>query len=236
MNAGDHRAIEESLAVDVLDGLEGEDRETLRALMRAHGDCAECRDLEDGFRGAAALLATSLAPAEVDPAGADRILAAAPRAGRAVTDRPAVRRPRRLRTAILPVAAAALVIALASTALLRPRVQPTTAAWLQRVVTFSSPGPTSVPGELAMAYTPGHQGVAVWGSDLPDPGAGKTYELWMIAGGTPTPGGCLHPTDGRVGAFVDASLGASEEMAVTVEPSSCPSAPTAAPVLAAQLS
>jgi hypothetical protein len=236
MNVRDHRAIEGSLALEVLDALEPGDVASLRSLMAAHGDCAGCRDLEDGFRAAAALLADSLAPVEVGPGAADRILAAAPRAGRSIPDRPSARRSHTMRRAILPAVAAALVLVLTTRAMLRPRIQPTTAAWLQRVVTFSGTGSTSVPGALAMAYTPGEQGVVVWGSDLPDPGAGKTYELWMIAGGAPTPGGCLHPTDGRVGAFVDASLDASEEMAVTVEPSSCPAAPTTAPLLTAQLS
>ncbi|MGZ4132416.1 MAG: anti-sigma factor [Actinomycetota bacterium] len=236
MNARDHAAIEELLAADTLDGLEPEDRETLRSLTAAHGDCAECRALEAGFRETAALLADSLAPAKVDPAAADRILATAPRERPpAPADEIAARRSHRARRATLVAVAAALVIVAASLAVLRPGSQPTTAAWPQRVVTFSGAGSRSE-GELAMAYTPGHAGVAVWGSGLPDPGANKTYEVWMIAGTTPTSGGCLHPTDGRLGAFVDANLGTSDLMAVTVEPSSCPSAPTTAPVLTAALS
>ena len=40
-----------------------------------------------------------------------------------------------------------------------------------------------------MAYTPGESGVFVWGNDLPDPGEGNVYELWMIEDGQPVRGG-----------------------------------------------
>ncbi|MGE5225634.1 MAG: anti-sigma factor domain-containing protein [Planctomycetaceae bacterium] len=236
MSARDHTTIEELLAIDALDALEAPDREELRSLMTGHGDCAACRDLEGGFREAAALLAASLAPVRADAATPDRILASAPRVGGpAATDELAARRARRGRGRVLAGAAAAIVVAVvASLVALRPGAQPTTVlAWGQRIVTFSGP---ATEGALAMAYAPGHRGVALWGSGLPDPGPGKTYELWMITGTTPTSGGCLRPTDGHLGAFVDARLGSSDLMAVTVEPASCPGAPTTAPMLTASLS
>ena len=235
MSARDHTEIEALLAVDALDALEPAEREELGSLMAAHGDCEPCRAIGAGFRETAALLADSLAPVAVDPRTVDRILAAAPRtAAPARTDELAARRSRHGRGRVVGMAAAVVVVAVVATlAVNRPGAQTTAVvAWRQRVVTFSGPG---AEGELAMAYVPGHRGVAVWGSGLPDPGAGKTYELWMIAGTVPTSGGCLHPTDGRLGAFVDAGLGLSDLMAVTVEPDTCPAAPTTAPVLTAPL-
>jgi hypothetical protein len=235
VSASDHADIEAPLAVDALDGLEPADADELRSRMAAHGDCDRCRAMEAGFRETAALLADSLAPSPVDPGMVDRILAAAPRAATAVTDELADRRSHRGRARLVGAVAATIVVAVvASVAVIRPWARTTAVvAWRERVVTFSGP---AIEGELAMAYVTGHRGVAVWGSGLPDPGAGKTYELWMISGTIPTSGGCLHPTDGRVGAFVRARVGSSDLMAVTVEPDSCPTAPTAAPVLTASLS
>jgi hypothetical protein len=81
-----------------------------------------------------------------------------------------------------------------------------------------------------MAYVPGTSGVVFWGAGLPDPGPGYTYELWMIDDDTPIPGGRVTPVDGRLAAFVDADIGTAEQMAVTIEPSSCPGAPTSEPI------
>jgi hypothetical protein len=104
-------------------------------------------------------------------------------------------------------------------------------SWAQRVVTFDGEGDA----ELAMAYVPGQSGAVFWGDDLPDPGAGQTYEIWMIQGETPVSGGCVTPTDGRVALFVDANVSEAELMAVTLEPEVCPDAPTGDVVLSVPL-
>jgi anti-sigma-K factor RskA len=99
------------------------------------------------------------------------------------------------------------------------------------VVTFQGEG-----GSLAVAYRPGEPGVYIFGSDLPAPPQGKVYEVWMIDEDTPVPGPCLTPrADGSLFTYVEAELGTTETMAVTVEPSSCPSAPTGEPILTADL-
>jgi hypothetical protein len=90
-------------------------------------------------------------------------------------------------------------------------------------------------GELAMAYTPGQRGFLVWGTGLPDPGAGKVYELWLFEGGEPVRGACLTPTDGSLAAFLDTDLRSTQQMAVTVEGRTCPDAPTTDPVYTADL-
>jgi hypothetical protein len=57
------------------------------------------------------------------------------------------------------------------------------------------------------------------------------YEIWMLRGETAVSGGCVRPHDGSIVAFVDADLGDSDRMAVTIEPGSCPSQPTSPPIL-----
>ncbi len=90
-------------------------------------------------------------------------------------------------------------------------------------------------GTLALAYEPGRPGVVLFGSGLPDPGDGRAYEIWMIEDGRAVSGGCVRPKEGRILTFVDANIGSTEQMAVTVEPASCPEAPTTDPVLTASL-
>ncbi len=58
----------------------------------------------------------------------------------------------------------------------------------------------------------------------------------MIRGDQVVRGVCLTPTDdGSLATFVDADLGSTSAMAVTVEPSSCPSKPSTDPILTADL-
>jgi hypothetical protein len=78
--------------------------------------------------------------------------------------------------------------------------------------------------------------VYLLGSGLETLPEDQVYAVWMLQDGTPVPATCFAPTaDGSVFAFVDASLGTSDAMAVTVEPSSCPSAPTTEPILTAPI-
>jgi anti-sigma-K factor RskA len=101
-----------------------------------------------------------------------------------------------------------------------------------KLVTFSGDA-----GTLAMSYQPGKPGVVFFGSDLPDPGPGRTLEIWMVQGTqAPVSGGCVRPTDGRVLTYVPADIGETDTMLVTVESASCPSAPTTDPVLSASIS
>lgn len=241
MSQRDHGSIEELLAVDALDGLTPQDQALLEREMAAHGDCEECRRLEVAFRDTAGRLAFSLDPVAVDPSIADRILAMerptppAPIPEAPAVDELAERRGRgRLVTALVGVAAA-FVLLVGAFAVVASRGEATVAAASpeQTVVRFEPTADGS--GELAMAYTPGQPGVVFWGRDLPDPGEGKTYEIWMISGNQPVSGGCVTPVDGSLAVFVDADLGAADTMAVTAEPGACPSAPTGPPLLTAPL-
>ena len=121
--------------------------------------------------------------------------------------------------------AAALAVLFAGVALIRGGgPSDVTTNWAQTVRAFEGEG------ELAMAYAPGSPGVVLWGEGLPDPGAGNTLEIWMIEDDVPVSGGCVTPVDGKVAVFVDADVDSAEQMAVTIEPDTCPSAPTGEPI------
>jgi hypothetical protein len=247
MNARDHDRIEELLAVRVLDALDGGDVAALDSEMDEHGpDCAECRRLEIELNETAAMLGFALDPQPVDPSMVDRILAEtltvpdateaptteapADRAGR---DEVAERRRRRggRGWTALVAAAIALVVIVGGFVVVAPeRTQPVSTNWAQTVVQFQG---TS--GELAMAYSPDQAGAVFWGQGLPDPGAGKTLEIWKFEGKTPISGGCVSPVDGRVATFEPIDLSSAQLMAVTVETTDCPSAPTSQPILTAPL-
>jgi hypothetical protein len=226
----EHVLIDELMAIRALDGLDGDDATRLERELAAHGDCDECRRLEAEHTEVAGMLALALDPRPVDEGMADRILAEPqrPSATAAPVADLSARRETRLRlwqAAFGVAAAVALVLAIVLAT--RPDeglAVPST------IVPFEGD-----PGELALAYTPGERGVLVWGTDLPDPGEGRVYELWMIDDGDPVRGACLAPTEGVVAAYVDADLSSAELMAVTVESADCPEAPTTDPLFTAEL-
>jgi hypothetical protein len=87
-----------------------------------------------------------------------------------------------------------------------------------------------------VAFRPGEDGVYVLGFGLDRPPGGSVYELWMLDDGAAVPAACFTPSaDGAVFELLDAELGSSDAMAVTVEPSSCPDAPTTDPILLADV-
>jgi hypothetical protein len=57
----------------------------------------------------------------------------------------------------------------------------------------------------------------------------------MIDDGAAVRGACLAPTEGAVAAYVDVDLSSAELMAVTVESTGCPAAPTTDPLFTAEL-
>jgi hypothetical protein len=250
MSARDHTQIEELMAVEALGGLDQEDLQTLNRERAAHEPCDECQNLEAGFAEIAGRLAFSLEPERVDVAMADRILADGSRLA-VIPDIGAVPLPdapdvppsargrdrRGRRWAVGVGIAAVLVLLLVASITYLPGIRPvsTHPSATQQFVRFSPADGGTGEGELAMAYTPGSSGVVLWGSDLPDPGTGKVYEVWMISGTTPVSGGCVLPTDGRIATYLDANVDAADLMAVTTEPSACPSAPTTPPILTAPL-
>ena len=233
----DHIVIEELLAIRSLGGLDGDDVGLLERELASHGDCEECRRLATEYDETAGRLAFALEPEPVDLAQADEILRRAnhpatqeivPPPVAAPVDELEERRAHRSRSwPPLVAAAVAIILAVSAVVIFRPeRSTGVQASTDQRVVGF-----TGDAGELDMAYRPGEPGVLLLGSGFADPGADKVYAIWMLQGSTPVSGGCVRPHDGHIVAFVDADLAGTDQMAVTVEPASCPSAPTTTPVM-----
>ena len=216
----DHTTIEQLLAIRSLGGLDGDDVQVLDRELAAHGDCDECRRLEEAYEETAGRLAFALDPAPVEPGGADAILR---KAGSSKTAGKTWQ--------VLGAAAAALVLAVSAVALLgRGRPIDVDASTDQTVVHFTGTG-----GDLAMAYQPGQAGAVFLGSGFADPAPGSTFEIWMITGDTPVSGGCVMPRNGSIATRVDADVNGADLMAVTVESDACPSQPTSAPILTAPL-
>jgi len=227
----DHALIDELLAVRALDGLDEGDAALLERELASHGECEECRRLETQHAEVAGMLALALDPRPVNEGMVDRILADAQGRGDAArtSDELTPRRDVRLgrwQAAFGVAAAVALVLAVVLAT--RPGAAPVVPG--RTMVAFEGSR-----GELALAYTPGERGVLVWGTALPDPGEGRLLELWLIEDGEPVRGACLETTEGAVAAFVDADLSSADLMAVTIESTSCPDAPTTDPIFTAEL-
>ena len=232
MTERDHTVIEELLSVDALGGLDDADRELLDRERAAHGECEDCDRLEAEFAEVAGRLGLFLDPVPVRDGMVEDILLAAG-ADEAPVD-PVRASPSRTSGAWRGLVAVAAAFALfVGGWVVRSATDPGAGGQLSasRFVRFEGRA-----GTLAMAYEPGQPGVVFFGSDLPDPGAGRVYEIWMIEGtDAPVSGGCVRPEEGRVLTYVDANLGSTDQMLVTVESDACPSAPTTDPVLSASL-
>ncbi|MEA2613955.1 MAG: Anti-sigma-K factor rskA [Chloroflexota bacterium] len=243
-----HGRIEELLAVRALGGLDGSDVETLERELAAHGDCAECRRLEDEFVETAAMLADSLTPEPVGAGMVEAILSASPRGVGTVVAVPEaaeptaetrsddLSEPRRRRSSwrTAVAVAAAFVVVVGGGALglrLSTSVPIRSVALSQRIVQFQ--GDT---GSLLMAYTPGEAGAVLFGAGLPKVGAGEVYEVWTITGKEATSAGCASSSNGILHTSVSADVGNADLMAITIERATCPAAPTQTPILTAPVS
>ena len=240
----DHSLIEELLSAGVLGGLSPEDAELLKRERESHGECEECARLEAEYRETAGRIGFSLAPAAGPEGAADDVLRRAPRAAAVTASAP------QDQTTPLPTLGPTLaagrwwkpVIALA--AALAVALVLFGGGWLLRGHGSSAAGPSGAQlvhfdgstGNLAMAFAPGETGAVFFGSGLPDPGEGKVFEVWTFQGQQPVRMICLTPSDGTVLQYADAAVGSATQMAVTVESSTCPSAPTTKPIFSADIS
>lgn len=223
----DHTSVDELLAARALDGLDAEEAERLEREMAAHGNCETCRQLEREHRETASMLALALEPRPIDAEVVERILETpTQQAPTEIASRRVEPQLRRWQAAfgVAAAVAAALAFVLATGRAGSDLVPG------RRFVQFDG-----AQGELAVGYAPGERGLVLWGTDLPDPGPGRVYELWLFEDGTPSRGACLSPKDGALGAYLDADLTGAEMLAVTVEAPSCPDAPTTEPVYTASL-
>lgn len=233
----DHERIEELVAVRALGGLDTADAERLDRAMAEHGPaCAECRRLEAEYGEVAGRLAFAIDPVAVPDGFEDRVVAVAThdRRPEPVLAGPAASAaPRRagLARRLRPLVAIAASLVLFAGGWALGSLTGGEAPAATRVVAFQGGD-----GNLSVAYRPGERGIYLLGSDLDRPPEGSVYEVWLIQGETPVAGPCLTPApDGSLFAFVDAEMGRTHTMAVTVEPEACSTAPTTEPILTAQI-
>jgi len=237
----DHGWIEEVMVVRSLGGLDPQDEHELHREMVEHGaECSECRRLEAeyaGYEDAAGRLAFALDPVPVREGLEDQVVAstAAEKLTRVMTPRERRRERRRpgpgtVLRPFVAVAASLVLFAVGWAAGALTSGDDVAIPPGARVVVFEGEGGAT----LALAYRPGDRGVYLVGS-LDPPPVDQAYELWTFRGDTPVRGGCFQPeADGSLFEFLDAEIEPTPLMAVTVESTSCPSAPTTDPILLAQ--
>jgi Anti-sigma-K factor rskA len=228
----DHTRIEELLAIRAIGGLDPHDEAELDREMATHGpDCQECRRFETEYEETAGRLAFALDPVAVRDGFAQETFERA-FGGAAEPSGERLGAPRRRGWLRPLVGVAAAIVLFAGGVLVGTAVtggQPSE----RTVLTFQS---ETESGTLAAAFTPGSSGVYMVGTGLPTLPQGKVYELWLFTGDTPASAMCATPTsDGSVFGFSDSSLEGVGLMAVTVESSDCPSAPTTQPVFTAEV-
>jgi anti-sigma-K factor RskA len=101
-------------------------------------------------------------------------------------------------------------------------------------------GQAGAPQATARAFWSRTRGLVFTGSDLPPVPAGRTYQLWFIAGGVPTSGGVMTRPDanGRMTTVVSppANVPNPDALAVTIEPDGGVPAPTSNPFLIGRVS
>lgn len=98
---------------------------------------------------------------------------------------------------------------------------------------------TQAPGGMASLSIPGnHQHALLSVEGLPNPGAGKVYEVWVQRNGTMQPAGALFSvgSGGSGSAGIPGSLKGAEAVAVTAERDGGALKPTRMPVLTVKLS
>lgn len=225
---GSHDRLEQLIAAHALDGLDEPEQQELARELAAHGPgCQECRRLLADYAETAAGLALALTPVPVSAGTEDRLVAAR---GEVVVPRPRPNQQvpaggvpaRRSRWVAAAAVAAALMVAagVIGYALAPGRSIPT------RVVSLAA-------GDRALqvAFTPGDREALVIGTNIPDPSAGRVYQLWYQPreGSAMEPAGTFEPDDGTV--LAPATVGESfVAVAVSVEPAGGSRRPTTEPI------
>ena len=215
-----HDHIEELIAIRAMGGLDAGDLAELEAEMREHGpDCSECRRLETEYEEVAGRLAFALEPVAVRDGFREQTFELA--LGEQTTSTRGARRGF-LRPLIGVAAAFALFVGgwLIGGAVTGDPEVPANATV---IALQGEPGG----GTFTAAYQPGEPGLYLLGSNLPALPEDRVYELWLFTGETPASAVCGTPSeDGSLFEFVDTSLEGVGLMAITVETSACPDAPT----------
>lgn len=81
-------------------------------------------------------------------------------------------------------------------------------------------------GMITLVYSPDLDQVGVSSTDLPDPGVGKTYELWLVVDGGVTPAGLFTPVNGEVREVLRVDDIETLGFGITIEPEGGSEQPT----------
>jgi anti-sigma-K factor RskA len=219
--------IHELAAAYALDALDGDERDAFEAHLT---DCETCAADVQTFRATAAALAYAEPGPEPSPALRTRLLDAARQ--ERPTQSVVVLRPRRaLRLATLAAAAAlAAAIGLGAWAVNLSRSLDTersaSASSAQIAAILASPDAQRLPmggrGELVRTAN-GRSVLLVRG--LPAAPEGKTYEAWVIKGGTPSRAGLFRGGESDI-VLLGRAVPDGGKVAVTLEPAGGSDAPT----------
>ena len=242
----DHEELESSVAAWVLGAFDPEEAEAIRAHVEA---CPICREVADRLRRVVGALPLSVEEAVPPPRLRERVLAAAAASSRpsgapvaVLKSRPQPGAPRKWplvqfgrRIPIYGVAAVAVVALLAGFLLGQVALhgpQPTPQGQVAR---FTMAGHQDMSGAQASVIDLKTDGLALVDfRGLPQPGAGRVYEVWLIPkGGNPEAVAVFVPdSNGGKVVLVNQSLAGYAVMAVTNEPAPDGSrAPTQQPQL-----
>jgi anti-sigma factor RsiW len=228
----DPDAIHELAAAHALDALDdgerGEFEEHLASCERCRAEVAELRET-------AAALAFAAGPAEPPPHLREQLLARARAEGGVVIPLRRRRFERVLSYAAIPAAAAAIGFGIWAGVLQRKLDDQRAVAGDASIAAAVLSDPRATHVALA-----GDAGVLVVGQDrrgvlvvrhLPAPPSGKTYEAWVIQGGTPRPAGLFDRTELVV---LSRPVPANAVVAITLEPRGGSPSPTQKPLTTAR--
>lgn len=221
----DHDELESSIAAWVLGALDPEEAEVVSAHAEA---CPTCRELAARLRRVVGALPLAVEEAAPPPRLRERVLAAAaatrspagsPVARRSIVRAPAPRASGLRRIPAYALAAMAVLALLVGVVIGQVAHAPQTPA--TQVARFSLSGHQGMSGAQASVIDLKSDGVALVDfRGLPQPGAGRVYEVWLIKGsGNPVPVAVFVPDgNGDRTVLVDRSLAGYTVMAVTNEP------------------
>jgi anti-sigma-K factor RskA len=212
-----------------LDALDPDERRRFEA---HYPDCETCRTEVREFRETAAHLGvTDPAPLPGDLKA--RVMAEVGRTRQLPPQVVAMPERNRWARPLLVAAAVLLVVLVGGGALALRSNDSGTGGGSELAQVMSAPDAVTVklkgpqPGTLRVVYSKEKDRAVLVGSDLGDPGADKTYQLWAIDGTTPTSAGVFTPgSSGSVDQVVDAPSSNPDAWGVTVEPQGGSPAPT----------
>ncbi len=233
MEAGVH----ELTAGYALDALDAEERQAYEEHLAG---CDRCRDDLASFWEVTSSLALAVAGPEPSGELRDRILGAAraePQNVVPLATRPAIT-PVRIASAVAAVAAVAAIALGAWAVSLHGRLgdaNDQVAAERSSLAILSDPAAHAVSlakGHGQLVVAPDGRAVLVV-ADLATAPSGKTYEVWVIEGTTPTRAGLFHGGTRSV-VPVEGTVGKGAVVAVTLERAGGVDAPTTTPRVASQ--